>query len=122
MFRKEKYYTVEIEGGNIKAVSDKISDKDEAQNLQAACHERQAVCISAVKEKKKTGALADAQRAVDAAKADTGVAADKLTGSQTMKPGVGHWPISNARLAFTSARGASFDRGRRRLPRGRYRR
>ena len=56
MFRKEKYYTVEIDGGNIKAVSDKISDKDEAQNLQAACHERQAVCISAVKEKKKTGA------------------------------------------------------------------
>lgn len=55
MFRKEKYYTVEIDGGNIKAVSDKISDKDEAQNLQAACHERQAVCISAVKEKKKTG-------------------------------------------------------------------
>lgn len=29
MFRKEKYYTVEIDGGNIKAVSDKISDKDE---------------------------------------------------------------------------------------------
>lgn len=56
MFRKEKYYTVEIDGGNIKAVSDKISDKDEAQNLQAACHERQAVCVSAVKEKKKTGA------------------------------------------------------------------
>ena len=55
MFRKEKYYTVEIDGGNIKAVSDKISDKDEAQNLQAACHERQAVCVSAVKEKKKTG-------------------------------------------------------------------
>ena len=53
MFRKEKYYTVEIDGGNIKAVSDKISDKDEAQNLQAACHERQAVCISAVKEKRK---------------------------------------------------------------------
>ena len=36
MFRKEKYYTVEIDGGNIKAVSDKISDKDEAQNLQAS--------------------------------------------------------------------------------------
>ena len=40
--------------------------------------------------------------------------------SLPMKPGVGHQPISNARLAFTSARGASFDRGRRRLPRGRY--
>lgn len=56
MFRKEKYYTVEIDGANIKAVSDKISDKYEAQNLQAACHERQAVCVSAVKENKKTGA------------------------------------------------------------------
>ena len=31
----------------------------------------------------RTRALADAQRAVDAAKADTGVAADRLTGSQT---------------------------------------
>lgn len=56
MFKKEKYYTVEIDGGNIKAVSDKISDKDEAEKLQAACHERQAVCVSAVKEVKKTGA------------------------------------------------------------------
>ena len=36
----------------------------------------------------------------------------------------GRWTlaISNARLAFTSARGASSGRGRRRPPRGRYRR
>lgn len=51
----------------------------------AADQAEKAAVLAAVKQKADgtARALADAQRAVDAAKADTGVAADRLTGSQT---------------------------------------
>ena len=45
--------------------------------------EKATVLAAGQKADATARALADAQRAVDAAKADTGVAADKLTGSQT---------------------------------------
>ena len=50
----------------------------------AADQAEKAAVLAAVKQKADgtARALADAQRAVDAAKADTGVAADRLTGSQ----------------------------------------
>lgn len=64
-----------------KAVDTAKSAHDAAVADQA---EKVAV-LAAAKQKADTtaSALADAQRAVDAAKTDTGVAADKLTGSQT---------------------------------------
>lgn len=51
----------------------------------AADQAEKAAVLAAAKQKADgtASALADAQRAVDTAKADTGVAADKLTGSQT---------------------------------------
>ena len=51
----------------------------------AADQTEKATILAAAKQKADVTAraLADAQRAVDVAKADTGVAADKLTGSQT---------------------------------------
>lgn len=51
-FKKEKYYTVEIGNENIKAVSERFSDKTEAENITAACDNSQAVCVSVAKEKK----------------------------------------------------------------------
>lgn len=51
-FKKEKYYTVEIGDGKTKAISGRFSDKDEAENIKAACDNSQAVCVSVVKEKK----------------------------------------------------------------------
>lgn len=56
-----------------------------AHDAAVADQAEKAAVIAAAKQKADTtaSALADAQRAVDAAKADTGVAADKLTGSQT---------------------------------------
>ena len=51
----------------------------------AADQAEKAAVLAAAKQKADgtASALADAQRAVDTAKADTGVAADRLTGSQT---------------------------------------
>ena len=51
----------------------------------AADQVEKATVLAAAEQKADTTAraLADAQRAVDAAKADTGVAAGRLTGSQT---------------------------------------
>ena len=56
-----------------------------AHDAAVADQAEKAAVLAAAKQKADTtaSALADAQRAVDAAKADTGVAADKLTGSQT---------------------------------------
>lgn len=51
-FKKEKYYTVEIGNENIKAVSERFSDKTEAENIKAACDNSQTVCVSVAKEKK----------------------------------------------------------------------
>lgn len=64
-----------------KAVDTAKSVHDAAAADQA---EKAAVLAAAEQKADATArALADAQRAVDAAKADTGVAADRLTGSQT---------------------------------------
>ena len=56
-----------------------------AHDAAVADQAEKAAVLAAAKQKADTtaSALADAQRAVDAAKADTGVAADRLTGSQT---------------------------------------
>ncbi|MDO5398000.1 MAG: DNA topoisomerase 3 [bacterium] len=51
-FKKEKYYTVEIGDTKTKAISERFSDKDEAENIKTACDNSQAVCVSVVKEKK----------------------------------------------------------------------
>jgi DNA topoisomerase-3 len=51
-FKKEKYYTVEIGDTKIKAISNRFTDIDEAENIKAACDNSQAVCVSSVKEKK----------------------------------------------------------------------
>ncbi len=51
-FKKEKYYTIEIWDTKNKAISERFSDKDEAENIKTACDNSQAVCVSVVKEKK----------------------------------------------------------------------
>lgn len=55
-FKKEKYYTVEIGDTKTKAISERFSDKDEAENIKTACDNSQAVCVSVVKEKKTESA------------------------------------------------------------------
>lgn len=52
MFKKEKYYTVRINDTNFSAVSERITDFDEAKQLQIACHNGQAICTSVNREKK----------------------------------------------------------------------
>ena len=51
-FRKEKYHLVRLDLGGIEALSERVTDKQEAERIQAACHEGQAVCVSLDKEKK----------------------------------------------------------------------
>ena len=51
-FQKEKYHHVRLDLDGIGAVSEKISDLQEAEQMKTACHERQAVCVSLDKEKK----------------------------------------------------------------------
>lgn len=51
-FQKEKYHIVRLTLDGIEAVSKKTSELTEAEQIQAACHERQAVCVSLDKEKK----------------------------------------------------------------------
>lgn len=69
-----------------------VADAKKALNTAKSVHDaaaadqaEKAAVLAAAKQKADATAraLADAQRAVDAAKADTGVAANKLTGSQT---------------------------------------
>ncbi len=52
LFKKEKYYTVNIGDSKIKAVSEKIKDKGDAENIKTACDNSQAVCVSVTKDKK----------------------------------------------------------------------
>ena len=52
LFKKEKYYTVNIGDSKIKAVSEKIKDKNDAENIKTACDNSQAVCVSVTKDKK----------------------------------------------------------------------
>lgn len=55
-FRKEKYFTVGINDNNISAVSERIDREADARDLQAACQNRQAVCVSVKKAQKTIGA------------------------------------------------------------------
>jgi DNA topoisomerase III len=51
-FQKEKYHHVRIAAGDLEAISERIHDADDAQTMQTACHEGQAVCVSVVTEQK----------------------------------------------------------------------
>lgn len=51
-FKKEKFYTVELTDGRIKAVSDRFTSKTVAENLKMNCDNSQAVCVSVTKERK----------------------------------------------------------------------
>ena len=55
-FQKEKYYTVGIQSGSLKADSGRIASMDEADTLRQACAGASAIC-SSVKREKKTEQL-----------------------------------------------------------------
>lgn len=51
-FQKERYYTVGIQSGSLKADSGRIASMDEADTLKNACAEASAICSSVKREKK----------------------------------------------------------------------
>ncbi|MCM1213354.1 MAG: DNA topoisomerase 3 [Lachnospiraceae bacterium] len=51
-FQKEKYFHVRLDLSGVEAVSERISDKEKADGLKAACEAGTAVCVSLTKEKK----------------------------------------------------------------------
>lgn len=51
-FQKEKYYTVGIQSGSLKAGSGRIASMDEADTLRKACAGTSAICSSVKREKK----------------------------------------------------------------------
>ena len=51
-FQKEKYYTVGIHSGSLKADSGRIASMDEADTLRKACAGASAICSSVKREKK----------------------------------------------------------------------
>ena len=51
-FQKEKYYTVGIQTGSLKADSGRIASMDEADTLRKACAGASAICSSVKREKK----------------------------------------------------------------------
>ena len=51
-FQKEKYYTVGIQSGSLKAGSGRITSMDEADTLRQACAGASAICSSVKREKK----------------------------------------------------------------------
>ena len=51
-FQKEKYYTVGIQSGSLKAGSGRIASMDEADTLRKACAGASAICSSVKREKK----------------------------------------------------------------------
>ena len=51
-FQKEKYYTVGIQSGSLKADSGRIASMDEANTLKATCAGASAICSSVKREKK----------------------------------------------------------------------
>ena len=53
LFKKEKYHHVRLQVDGIEAVSEKFTDPAQAKQVQAACQNRQAVCTSVTREKKK---------------------------------------------------------------------
>ena len=51
-FQKEKYYTVGIQSGSLKADSGRIASMDEANTLKSTCAGASAICSSVKREKK----------------------------------------------------------------------
>ena len=51
-FQKEKYYTVGIQSGSLKADSGRIANMDEANTLKATCAGTSAICTSIKRERK----------------------------------------------------------------------
>ena len=51
-FQKEKYYTVGIQSGSLKADSGRIADAETANSLKEKCTGAVAVCTSVKREKK----------------------------------------------------------------------
>ena len=51
-FQKEKYYTVSIQSGSLKADSERISDAETANSLKEKCTGANAVCTSVKREKR----------------------------------------------------------------------
>ena len=51
-FKKEKYYHVRLDLSGAEAVNERISDREKADALKAACKAETAVCVSLTKEKK----------------------------------------------------------------------
>ena len=51
-FKKEKYYHVRLDLSGAEAVNERISDREKADALKAACEAETAVCVSLTKEKK----------------------------------------------------------------------
>lgn len=52
-FKKEKYYHIRLALGDAEAVSEKFSDKEEAEKIAASCKGKTAVCTSLTSEKKE---------------------------------------------------------------------
>lgn len=53
LFKKEKYHHVRLQVDGAEAVSEKFTDPAQAKQVQAVCRNRQAVCTSVTREKKK---------------------------------------------------------------------
>ena len=51
-FQKEKYHLIRLDLDGIEAFSERVSDLQDAEQIQTACHNRQAVCASLNKEQK----------------------------------------------------------------------
>ncbi len=51
-FKKEKYFTVSLDLGGVKAETERIDHEDTAKEITAACENSQAVCVSVTKEQK----------------------------------------------------------------------
>lgn len=51
-FKKEKYFTVSLDLGGVKAETERIDNEDMAKEITAACGHSQAVCVSVEKEQK----------------------------------------------------------------------
>lgn len=51
-FKKEKYFTVSLDLGSVKAETERIDKEDKAKEIMTACADAQAVCVSVKKEEK----------------------------------------------------------------------
>ena len=51
-FRKEKYFTVELTLGGVKAETERLDNENTAKEIITACEHSQAVCVSVIKETK----------------------------------------------------------------------